>query len=119
MSNAVAVTDQTFETEVLKSPLPVLVDFWAAWCAPCRMLAPIVVDVAWEYAGRMKVAKVDVDEYPALAARYQIRSIPTLLLFRDGQVLSRIGYMSKVELARRIDAAWNEGVGRGTAAADA
>ncbi len=110
-------SDQTFAEDVLAAGHPVLVDFWAGWCAPCRMLGPIVHEIAREYAGRLKVAKVDVDENPGLAARYHIRNIPTLLLFRDGQVVRRIfGYMPKADLKRQIEAAWDERPG--TAAAD-
>ncbi len=89
----------------LKADLPVLADFWAEWCAPCRMIAPVVEDLAREYEGRLKVAKVDVDENKQLAMRYGIMSIPTLGLFRDGKLVERIvGYMPKAELRRQIDA---------------
>lgn len=101
-----AVTEQTFETQVLKSPLPVLVDFWAAWCGPCRMIAPIVEELANEYEGRLRVFKLDVDENGGIAARYSIMSIPTLGLFSGGELVERIvGYMPKEQLRRRIDAA--------------
>lgn len=106
MSKAIHVTMQTFEGEVLQSSLPVLADFWAAWCGPCRMIAPTVEDLAAEYAGRLKVAKIDVDENPDLATRYGIQGIPTLGIFKEGQLVSRIvGYAPKAELKRRIDAA--------------
>jgi thioredoxin len=106
MAKPVAVTEQTFEHEVLKSDLPVLVDFWAAWCGPCRMVAPIVEELAGEYAGRLKVTKVDVDDNQNLAMRYSIMSIPTLGVFRGGQMIERIvGYMPKQELKRRLDGA--------------
>jgi len=103
MSSATAVTDQTFETEVLKSPVPVLVDFWAAWCGPCRAIAPIVDEIATEYAGKLKVVKLDTDESGDTAQRYQVMSIPTLLLFKGGQPVERvIGAMPKAALLSRI-----------------
>jgi thioredoxin 1 len=86
----VELTDSSFENEVLKSTLPVLIDFWAIWCGPCRMVSPIVEEIAGEYAGKLKVGKVDVDSNPATAMQYGIRSIPTLLLFKDGQVIEQI-----------------------------
>ncbi|MDR7418476.1 MAG: thioredoxin [Armatimonadota bacterium] len=106
MAKPLAVTEQTFESEVLKSEIPVLVDFWAEWCGPCRMVAPIVEELAGEYAGRLKVTKVDVDDNQRLAIRYSVMSIPTLGLFRDGEMIERIvGYMPKQELKRRLDGA--------------
>jgi len=94
--NVLNVTDQTFESEVLKANEPVLVDFWAAWCGPCRMIAPSVEAIAQEYAGRAKVAKVNVDENQATPATYNIRGIPTLLLFKGGQVREQlVGAASK------------------------
>jgi thioredoxin 1 len=86
----VELTDSSFETEVLKSTIPVLIDFWAIWCGPCRMVSPVVEEIAGEYAGKLKVGKVDVDSNPATAMQYGIRSIPTLLLFKDGQVIEQI-----------------------------
>ena len=86
----VELTDNTFDNEVLKSSLPVLIDFWAIWCGPCRIVSPIVEEIAGEYNGKLKVAKLDVDSNPAKAMQYGIRSIPTLLLFKDGQVVEQI-----------------------------
>ena len=83
--SAIAVTQNTFQSEVLDSKLPVLVDFWAPWCGPCRMLSPTVEELAQEYSGELKVASVNVDEQPELAQEYQVMSIPTLLLFQNGQ----------------------------------
>jgi thioredoxin len=93
-----------WENEVLQSKEPVLVDFWAEWCAPCRMIAPLVEALASEYAGRVKVGKLDVDESPEVAGRYDIRSIPSLLVFKGGQVVEqRVGALPKQELARLVD----------------
>ena len=88
--NTLEVTDQTFEAEVLKSDQPVLVDFWAAWCGPCKMIAPTVEALASEYAGKAKVAKVNVDENQTIPTQYNVRGIPTLLLFKDGKVQEQI-----------------------------
>lgn len=108
MNGPVHVTERTFEAEVLKADLPVLADFWAEWCAPCRMIAPIVSDLAREYAGRVKVVKVDVDENPHLAIDYGIMSIPTLALFKNGQMAARfVGYRSKAELQQKLESALN------------
>ncbi|GAB4119298.1 MAG: thioredoxin TrxA [Acidobacteriota bacterium] len=99
------VTDQDFEREVLKSDVPVLVDFWAPWCAPCRMLAPTVDQLASEYAGRAKVVKLNVDDNQETSFRYNIRGIPTLLLFKNGEVRDQIvGATSKENIARLIEA---------------
>ncbi len=103
---AQSVTEQTFDTEVLKSPTPVLVDFWAIWCGPCKMIAPIVEELAGEYEGRLRVVKLDVDENGGIAAKYSVMSIPTLGIFRGGELIERIvGYMPKEQLKKRIDAA--------------
>ena len=95
----IKLTDQNFEQEVLRADLPVLVDFWASWCGPCQMLAPVIAEIAEEYAGKVKVGKVNVDEQPNLANRYGITSIPTVMLFKNGEVVSTsLGYRPKDEL---------------------
>lgn len=99
MAQTPAVTDATFEEEVLKADRPVLVDFWAAWCAPCRMIAPIVEAIAEERADTLKVVKLDVDTNHQVAAQYGVMSIPTLILFKNGQAIERIvGFMPKERL---------------------
>ncbi len=84
------VTDASFENDVLKSTQPVLIDFWAVWCGPCRAIAPVVDQLAGEYAGKIKVAKVNIDENPKVPTQYDVRSIPTLLMFKDGKVVGQI-----------------------------
>ena len=84
------VTDASFENDVLKSSQPVLIDFWATWCAPCRAIAPAVEQLAGEYEGKIKIVKVNIDENPRTPTQYEVRSIPTLLLFKDGKVLGQI-----------------------------
>ncbi len=102
--NVIEVTDADFDSEVIQSDVPVLVDFWAAWCGPCRMVAPVVEEIAGDYAGRLKVAKLNVDENRSTAAKYGIMSIPTLIVFRDGEVKARvIGFRPKGELVRSIE----------------
>ena len=98
------VTDDTFESEVIKSEVPVLVDYWAEWCGPCKMIAPILDEVAKNYTGRLKVAKLNVDENRATAEKYGIRGIPTLMLFKGGSVEStKVGALSKSQLSAFID----------------
>jgi thioredoxin 2 len=100
----VTVTDATFSEEVARSPLPVLLDMWAAWCGPCRMVAPVIDELAREMAGRVRVAKLNVDENPATAARFDVRSIPTLLVLKAGQEVDRIvGVHAKAEIVRRLE----------------
>ncbi|MEW6752543.1 MAG: thioredoxin [Candidatus Latescibacterota bacterium] len=107
MSEPIAVTDDNFAQEVLEEKdRPVLVDFWAAWCSPCRMVAPIVAELVGEYAGRVKVCKMDVDAWQKTAAQYGIRSIPTLLVFRNGKVADQIiGAVPKRQITEKLDAA--------------
>ena len=100
-ADTVELSDSTFQDEVIKSETPVLVDFWASWCGPCRMLAPVVEDIASSYAGRLKVGKVNVDENQEITMKYGIRSIPTLILFKDGKAVEQIiGAVSKSEIER-------------------
>ena len=105
MSDSIVhVTDDSFEEEVLKSPEPVLVDYWADWCGPCKMIAPVLDEIAGEYAGRIKVAKLNIDENPNTPPRYGIRGIPTLMLFRGGEVeATKVGAVSKSQLTAFID----------------
>jgi len=102
---AIELTDANFQTEVIQSEVPVLVDFWAAWCGPCRAIAPIVSELATEYEGKAKVGKVDVDTNPQTAMNYGIRSIPTLLFFVGGEVRDQmIGSANKREFQKKLDA---------------
>jgi len=98
------VTDSTFQQEVLESNVPVLVDFWAPWCGPCRMVAPIVQEIAEQYNGQVKVVKLNTDENPGVASQYGIRSIPTLMIFQAGQQVDRVvGAVPKTTLASKLD----------------
>jgi len=98
------VTDDTFEAEVLQSSQPVLVDYWAEWCGPCKMIAPVLDEIASEYAGRVKIAKINIDDNPNTPPKYGIRGIPTLMLFKDGEVeATKVGAVSKSQLTAFID----------------
>ena len=102
--NVAQVSDASFDGDILKSPVPVLVDFWAPWCGPSRSVAPIVEDLANQYAGKLKVAKINVDESTDVATRYQITSIPTFILFKNGQVADRaLGALPRSEFVKLID----------------
>ncbi|GIU02888.1 MULTISPECIES: thioredoxin TrxA [Shewanella] len=99
------LSDDSFESDVLKSDLPVLVDFWAEWCGPCKMIAPILDDVSEEYAGRLTIAKLNVDQNNVSPAKYGVRGIPTLLLFKNGELAAtKVGALSKTQLKEFIDA---------------
>jgi thioredoxin 1 len=106
MPQAVEITDQNFEAEVLQSSLPVLVDFWATWCGPCRMIAPVVGELATENAGSVKVCKINIDDSPAIAAGYGVSSIPTLIIFKNGEIVDRfVGVQPKKRLQEALDQA--------------
>jgi len=101
----ITITDSTFKSEVLDSKVPVLVDFWAAWCGPCRFIASVIEELASEYEGRAKVAKLDVDKNPITASEYHVHSIPTLLIFKEGRVVDQVvGAVPKDVLVERLNA---------------
>ncbi len=103
--NEIVATTANFQNEILSSSLPVLVDFWAPWCAPCRMIAPVVAEIANEYAGRLKVARLNVDENQEISARYGVMSIPTLALFKGGVVVDQVvGAVPKRAITTKVDA---------------
>jgi thioredoxin 1 len=104
-STTVHLTEADFDQALTGHSEAVIVDFWAEWCGPCKAIAPVLEDLAQEYAGRVTIAKVNVDEHPGLAARFQVRSIPTLLFFKDGQVVDQvIGAVPKAQIKKRLDA---------------
>ncbi len=104
MAEALKLTADNFQSEVLKADVPVLVDFWAPWCGPCKMIAPIIDELASEQEGRLRVGKVNTDENAQLAGEYGVMSIPTLILFKDGEAVERlVGFMSKKDLEAAID----------------
>ncbi|MFQ5779708.1 MAG: thioredoxin [Nitrospiria bacterium] len=104
MGNTVSVTSQSWEQEVLKSPGAVMVDFWASWCGPCKMIAPTIDELAEEYSGKLKVCKLNTDESPDIASRYQIMGIPSLLFFKDGKLVDKmVGAASKNQFKEKID----------------
>lgn len=100
----IQLTDATFDKDVLESATPVLVDFWAPWCGPCRMLSPLIEEIAKEYTGKVKVAKINTDEHPNAAGRYKISAIPTLLFFKGGKLVEQmVGVHSKAEIKKTLD----------------
>ena len=106
MGNVLEISDQTFDQEVLKAETPVLIDFWAPWCGPCKAIAPVVEEMAGAYAGRLKVVKMNVDDNPQTPSRYGVRGIPNLILFKRGQVADQIvGAVPRAHLVKAIDSA--------------
>jgi thioredoxin 1 len=106
MANITEISDTNFKNEVLESKVPVLVDFWAPWCGPCRAIAPVLEELAGEYAGRAKIVKLNVDDHQSSAAAYGVRSIPNLIVFKNGQVAQQIvGAVAKTKLTQALDSA--------------
>ena len=104
MSSVLNITDDSFETDVLKSEIPVLVDFWAEWCGPCKVLGPIIDDVAPDFDGKVKFAKLNIDENPSTAPKYQIRGIPTIMIFKSGELnATSVGVLTKTELTNFLN----------------
>lgn len=104
MGNVLNVTDSTFKSEVMDAKAPVLVDFWAAWCGPCKMIAPVIEELAGDYAGKVKICKVNVDENSKTAADFGVMSIPTMIVFKDGKEYQRlVGFMPKANIAKVLD----------------
>jgi thioredoxin 1 len=113
MGHALAITEDTFEKEILQSNTPVLVDFWAEWCPPCKAIAPIVEALAKDYKGRLKVGKVDIEEAGEIAQRYEVQSIPTLMLFKDGKVAAQIvGAVPRAKIEVAIKKVLEDGNGQ-------
>jgi thioredoxin 1 len=118
-ANTLTFTDATFDADVLRSEVPVLVDFWAEWCGPCRMMTPTVDAIANDYVGRLKVGKLNVDDNGGTAMRYNVRGIPTLLLFKGGEIVAqKVGAVGKPDLQALIDAHVSAEAGKQTATAD-
>ena len=104
MSNIIHLSDDTFQKEVIESSIPVLVDYWAEWCGPCKMIAPILDDLVFEYDGKLKIAKLNIDENPQTPSKFGIRGIPTLMIFKDGNPeATKVGALSKSQLTAFID----------------